>query len=70
MNGRDCNKCVYHTSGSCSKWDCNPTSIEDVRNKAIDDFMAAIETSEELMLSFSCRPVLQSMAEQLKVRKD
>lgn len=29
---RDCNKCVYHTSGSCSQWECKGTTpIDDIR---------------------------------------
>lgn len=36
---RDCDKCVYHTSGSCSKWECDFTTISDIRNKTIDDFI-------------------------------
>lgn len=39
---RDCKNCVYHSSGSCSQWDCNFTTINDVRNKAVDDFAATI----------------------------
>lgn len=41
MKGRECDKCVYHTTGQCSKWDCEPTSIEDIKNKTIDDFLMA-----------------------------
>lgn len=39
---RDCKNCVYHSSGSCSKWNCEFTTVDDVRNKAIDDFVTAI----------------------------
>lgn len=35
---RDCKNCVYHSSGSCSRWNCEFTTVDDVRNKAIDDF--------------------------------
>lgn len=34
---RDCDKCVYHTSGSCSKWECDFTTISDIRHEMIDD---------------------------------
>lgn len=34
---RDCKNCVYHSSGSCSKWDCKFTTVDDVRNEAIDE---------------------------------
>lgn len=40
---RGCNKCVYHTSGECIQLECNFTTIEDVRNKAIDDFKKEIK---------------------------
>ena len=33
---RDCKNCVYHSSGSCSKWDCEFTTVDDVKNKAVD----------------------------------
>ena len=35
---RDCNKCIHHISGMCSKWECEMTTLEDYRNKAIDEF--------------------------------
>ena len=34
---RDCDKCVYHTSGSCSKWECDFTTVSDIRNKTLND---------------------------------
>ena len=40
---RDCKNCVYHSSGSCSKWDCEFTTVDDVRNEAIDDTVKAIK---------------------------
>lgn len=40
---RDCKNCVYHSSGSCSQWDCNFTTVNDVRNKAVDDTVKAIK---------------------------
>ena len=35
---RDCNNCIHHTSGACSSWDCEMMTVEDYRNKAIDEF--------------------------------
>lgn len=35
---RDCNKCLHHISGSCSAWECEMQTLEDYRNKAIDEF--------------------------------
>lgn len=40
---RDCKNCVYHSSGSCSQWDCNFTTTNGVRNEAIDDTVKAIK---------------------------
>ena len=36
---RDCNKCIHHISGSCSAWDCEMQTLEDYRNKVIDEFV-------------------------------
>lgn len=36
---RDCNKCIHHTSGACSSWDCEMMTLEDYRNKVIDEFL-------------------------------
>lgn len=35
---RDCNKCIHHISGSCSEWECEMQTLEDYRNKVIDEF--------------------------------
>ena len=35
---RDCNKCLHHISGSCSAWECEMQTLEDYRNKIIDEF--------------------------------
>ena len=60
---RGCNKCVYHTSGECSQLECNFTPIEDVRNKAIDDFM---KKSEYLLCENLIYQEMEDIAEQLK----
>lgn len=63
---RDCKNCVYHSSGSCSKWDCEFTTVDDVRNKAIDDFVEAIDKEdreEPLILDMY---TIKEIAEQLK----
>lgn len=28
MNDRNCNMCVFHLTGSCSRWDCEGTITE------------------------------------------
>lgn len=35
---RDCNKCIHHTSGACSSWDCEMLTLEDYKAKVIDEF--------------------------------
>lgn len=35
---RNCQKCIHHISGSCCKWDCEMQTLEDYRNKVIDEF--------------------------------
>lgn len=40
---RNCKKCIHHISGECSKWDCEMQTLEDYRNKVIDDFAEAIK---------------------------
>lgn len=40
---RDCNKCIHHISGSCSAWECEMTTLEDYRDKAIDEFASELE---------------------------
>ena len=39
---RNCEKCIYHISGSCSKWDCEMTTLEDYRKKVITDFVQSV----------------------------
>ena len=67
---RDCKKCVYHSSGSCSQWDCNFTTTNDVRNKAVDDFAAVIiPRLSDVIYSqdiVSMTNLINEIAEQLK----
>lgn len=57
---RDCNKCIHHISGSCSAWECEMQTLEDYRNKVIDEFAEriALEISESIiwgMLPTDCK---------------
>lgn len=67
---RDCKNCVYHSSGSCSQWDCNFTTTNDVRNKAIDDFASTIiPRLSDVIYSqdiVSMTNLIDEIAEQLK----
>lgn len=39
---RECNKCIHHSGGSCSSFECNMQTLEEhdkeVRGKAIEEF--------------------------------
>lgn len=40
---RDCNKCIHHTSGSCSAWECTGTkTVDDVRADALAEVEEAM----------------------------
>ena len=39
---RNCQKCIHHISGLCSKWECEMQTLEDYRNKVIDEFLKKI----------------------------
>ena len=44
---RECNKCIHHTSGMCSSWDCKMQTVEDVkkesRAQAITEFAERVK---------------------------
>lgn len=63
---RDCKNCVYHSSGSCSQWDCNFTTTNDVRNKAIDDTVKAIKKLRAFTILEE--EEIDEMARQLKLK--
>lgn len=71
---RNCQKCIHHISGLCSKWDCEMQTLEDYRNKAIDEFVKKIcekYTEEERKGNYkqfcvNIKQELADMAEQLK----
>lgn len=63
---RDCKNCVYHSSGSCSQWDCNFTTTNDVRNEAIDDTVKAIKKLRAFTILEE--EEIDKMARQLKLK--
>ena len=63
---RDCKNCVYHSSGSCSQWDCNFTTTNDVRNEAIDDTVKAIKKLRAFTILEE--EEIDEMARQLKLK--
>jgi len=40
---KDCKKCIHHIRGTCSAWECNFQTLEDYRDKVIDDFISRLE---------------------------
>lgn len=36
---RDCDKCIYHSSGGCSQWECNFTTVADLMDKTVEDIV-------------------------------
>lgn len=70
---RNCSKCIHHTSGSCSAWECTGTvTVEDVRKNAIEEYRKEmhdmIEGNEEFT-DWQKYEILQCnelVAEQLK----
>ncbi len=48
---RECNKCIHHTGGSCSSFECNMQTLEErdkeVRGKAIEEFAEALKAKAE-----------------------
>nr|DAH33440.1 MAG TPA: hypothetical protein [Caudoviricetes sp.] len=59
---RDCNNCIHHTTGSCSKFNCDFVTVSDVRNKAIDDFANLFKSKTTMENN-----LVEEIAEQLKV---
>lgn len=37
MDSRPCKKCIYHISGNCSQWKCEPMTLEEYKIKAIKE---------------------------------
>ena len=38
MADRECNRCVYHSSGSCSAWECEGTkTVKDIKTDTINE---------------------------------
>lgn len=68
---RDCNKCIHHTSGSCSSFDCKMQTVEDVvkeaREKAIIEFA---ERLKPYLNTYYDRVQTDRVAEQMKGEKE
>ena len=44
---RNCQKCIHHISGLCCKWDCEMQTLEDYRDKVIDEFAEMLKENYE-----------------------
>lgn len=34
---RPCKTCIYHISGNCSQWKCEPMTLEEYKIKAVKE---------------------------------
>lgn len=51
MNDRECEKCVYHTSGQCSKWMCEGTvTINDVKRNTLKEISEKVADEKTLKI--------------------
>lgn len=39
---RECNKCIHHTSGMCSSWDCKMQTVDDAKKEAVKEYVEAV----------------------------
>lgn len=64
---RNCNKCIHHISGQCCKWDCEMETLDDFRNKVIDEFAEVLRLKclDNVYKEVSLHNVLK-IAEQIK----
>lgn len=70
---RNCQKCIHHISGLCCKWDCEMTTLEDYRNKVIDEFIntaitriVAYEFQAGYLNSKDCESIFENITEQMR----
>lgn len=77
---RECNKCIHHTSGMCSSWDCKMQTVDDVkkeaREKVIEEFrreaikrFVDFDRLHGYPTVADCEDILNDVAEQLKGNK-
>ena len=39
---RNCDKCIHHINGYCDSWDCNMQTVDDVKKKAVNEYIKAV----------------------------
>lgn len=62
---RNCQKCIHHISGSCCKWNCEMQTLEDYRNKVIDEFADRLKSESYngyATLEDYCEDTIESVA--------
>ena len=42
LTDRNCEKCVHHMNGYCDSWDCNMQTVDDVKKKAVNEYIKAV----------------------------
>ena len=53
---RNCQACIHHISGLCSKWDCEMQTLEEYKDKAIKEFAEkVVEQLEECQANYTQR---------------
>ena len=50
---RNCDKCIHHTSGMCSSWDCKMQTVEDVKKEAVKEYVEAVVAELEKYMKAS-----------------
>lgn len=54
MTDRNCKECVYHSSGSCRKWQCFGTvTINDVKRETLHDLERKLTGNTEALKRIS-----------------
>ena len=63
---RNCQICIHHISGLCSKWNCEMQTLEDYRNKVIDEFANWLYENHKTDLTEYIEWYKEEIAEQMK----
>ena len=77
---RDCKKCIHHISGVCDAWNCKMETLEDYREKVIDEFAERMKaklvlkygnaTVTEQYVAMQATDWCNEIAEQMKGEKN
>jgi len=68
---RECDKCVHHTAGNCSQFDCNGTvKIEDVENKAYMRLIDKLEKIDDCCYASFTLCLIKEKIEELRNERD